>query len=120
MPSTFAKLISFSLSESKGSQQVITDTPLQKYIDILTELRRQMDNFAQPPTPTDMLNLSEQAEDAAKKVEALLLPLDEKAKALLRPLLHNPLHVQGTRLAKAGGGNYVAVKKEKYPNPFKR
>ena len=46
--------------------------------------------------------------------------LDEKAKALLRPLLYNPLRITGTRLAAAGGGNYVAASKDKFPNPFKR
>ncbi|MBK9265945.1 MAG: type VI secretion system membrane subunit TssM [Polyangiaceae bacterium] len=99
VPSTFAKLVSFSQSDTKAKQTVVTDTPLQTYVEILTELRRTMDAMNQPPTSTDMINLSEQLSDAAKKVEALLQPLDEKAKALLRPLLLNPLRVQGSRLA---------------------
>ena len=102
------------------AEKRFTDTPLQAYVNLLTELRRSMDALPQPPTSTDMINLSEQLSDAAKKVEALLQPLDEKAKVLLRPLLLNPLRVQGTRLAAAGGGNYVAVSKDKFPNPFKR
>lgn len=115
VPPTFAKLVSFSQSDAKAKQTVVTDTPLQSYINILTELRREMDKIPQPPTGTDMINLSEQLSDAAKKVDALLQPLDEKAKALLRPLLYNPLRISGTRLAAAGGGNYVAVSKDKFP-----
>lgn len=115
VPSTFAKLVSFSQSDAKAKQTVVTDTPLQSYINILTELRREMDKIPTPPTSTDMINLSEQLSDAAKKVDALLQPLDEKAKALLRPLLYNPLRISGTRLAAAGGGNYVSANKDKFP-----
>lgn len=120
VPPTFAKLVSFSQSDTKANQGVITDTPLQAYVNILTELRRTMEQIPQPPTSADMINLSEQLSDAAKKVDALLQPLDEKAKALLRPLLYNPLRITGTRLAAPGGGNYVAASKDKFPNPFKR
>ncbi len=118
VPPTFAKLVSFGQQEGKAGQ-VVTDTPLQRYIEKLTELRRTMENMPQPPSSTDMINLSEQLSDAAKSVDALLQPLDEKAKALLRPLLFNPLRITGTRLAGPGGGNYVAVQKSKFPNPFK-
>jgi type VI secretion system protein ImpL len=120
VPSTFARLISFSQSDTKGNQTVVTDTPLQAYVNLLTEIRRSMEQMPQPPTGTDMINLSEQLSDAAKKVDALLQPLDEKAKALLRPMLFNPLRITGTRLAAPGGGNYVSVGKDKFPNPFKR
>jgi len=74
-----------------------------------------MEQIPPQPTGADMINLSEQLSDAAKKVDALLQPLDEKAKALLRPLLYNPLRITGTRLAAPGGGNYVAASKDKFP-----
>ncbi len=115
VPPTFAKLVSFSQSDAKAKQTVVTDTPLQAYVNLLTELRRTMEQIPQPPTSADMINLSEQLSDAAKKVDALLQPLDEKAKALLRPLLYNPLRITGTRLAAPGGGNYVAASKDKFP-----
>ena len=121
VPPSFAALISFGVPpENTRPGQPITDTPLQKYLDSLTELRRVMQDIPTPPTSNDMINLSEQLSDAAKKVEAFLQPLDEKAKALLRPLLLNPLRISGTRIAAAGGGNYVDKPKERFPNPFRR
>ncbi|MDC0748495.1 type VI secretion system membrane subunit TssM [Polyangium mundeleinium] len=121
VPPSFAALISFGVPpENTRPGQPITDTPLQKYLDSLTELRRVMQDIPAPPTSTDMINLSEQLSDVAKKVEAFLQPLDEKAKALLRPLLLNPLRISGTRIAAPGGGNYVDKPKERFPNPFRR
>ncbi|HVK64847.1 MAG TPA: type VI secretion system membrane subunit TssM [Polyangium sp.] len=121
VPPSFAALISFGVPpENTRPGQPITDTPLQKYLDSLTELRRVMQDIPAPPTSTDMINLSEQLSDVAKKVEAFLQPLDEKAKAHLRPLLLNPLRISGTRIAAPGGGNYVDKQKERFPNPFRR
>ncbi|MDI1448199.1 type VI secretion system membrane subunit TssM [Polyangium sp. 6x1] len=121
VPPSFAGLISFGVPpENTRPGQPITDTPLQKYLDSLTELRRVMQDIPTPPTSTDMINLSEQLSDVAKKVEAFLQPLDEKAKALLRPLLLNPLRISGTRIAAVGGGNYVDKPKDRFPNPFRR
>ncbi|MDI1430975.1 type VI secretion system membrane subunit TssM [Polyangium sorediatum] len=121
VPPSFAALISFGVPpENTRPGQPITDTPLQKYLDSITELRRVMQDIPAPPTSTDMINLSEQLSDVAKKVEAFLQPLDEKAKALLRPLLLNPLRISGTRIAAPGGGNYVDKPKERFPNPFRR
>ncbi|MDI3286549.1 type VI secretion system membrane subunit TssM [Polyangium sp. 15x6] len=121
VPPSFAGLISFGVPpENTRPGQPITDTPLQKYLDSLTELRRVMQDIPVPPTSNDMINLSEQLSDAAKKVEAFLQPLDEKAKALLRPLLLNPLRISGTRIAAVGGGNYVDKPKDRFPNPFRR
>ncbi len=121
VPPSFAGLISFGVPpENTRPGQPITDTPLQKYLDSLTELRRVMQDLPAPPTSNDMINLSEQLSDAAKKVDAFLQPLDEKGKALLRPLLINPLKIAGTRIAAPGGGNYVAEPKSRFPNPFRR
>jgi type VI secretion system protein ImpL len=121
VPPFFAPLISFGVpQEPTRNNQARSDTSLQKYHDILTELRREMQKIPIPPTSTDMINLSEQLSDAAKKIEGLLQPLDEKSKALLRPLLLNPLRISGSRLAAQGGGNYVDAPKKTFPNPFRR
>ncbi len=121
VPPTFAPFINFGVPQEPGrTGQAMTDTPLQKYHDILSELRREMQKIPTPPTSVDMINLNEQLSDAAKKIDALMQPLDEKSKALMRPMLLNPLRISGTRLANAGGGNYVAVPKTRLPNPFRR
>jgi type VI secretion system protein ImpL len=124
VPPAFAGFVSFGVPPDNAARpgMPITDTPLQKYLDKLNELRRFMMDIPVPPTQQDMVQLNEQLADAAKKVEDLLAPLDERAKALLRPLLLNPLKVSGSRLAVqgTGGGNYVAAPKDRFPNPFRR
>jgi len=121
VPPAFAGLISFGVPpDNTKPGQPITDTPLQKYLDSLTELRRVMQDIPTPPTSNDMINLSERLSDSKKKVDAFLQPLDEKAKALLSPLLINPLRISGSRLAAPGGGNYVSAPKDRFPNPFRR
>jgi type VI secretion system protein ImpL len=114
VPPSFASMISFGVPPESGrsGNTVITDTSLQKYIDLLTRLRKTMLDMPTPPTQTDMAILNEQLADAGKTVDDLLQPLDERAKAMLRPLLFNPLMVSGSRLAAPGGGRYVTQPKD--------
>jgi type VI secretion system protein ImpL len=124
VPPAFAGLVSFGVPpENTGRPGMpITDTPLQKYLDKLSELRRVMRDIPQPPTQNDIAILNEQLSDAAKKVDEYLKPLNDREKELLKPLLFNPLRLSGTRLAAQGsrGGNYVNAPKDKFPNPFQR
>lgn len=96
VPLTFAGLIGFS--KSYHSSVGLMDTPLQTYINFLTELRREIESVPLPPTRVDMIKLSERLNDTAQKTEALLQPLDEHAKGILRPWLMNPLRISGTQL----------------------
>lgn len=98
VPLTFASLLGFSKANARQLDALVTDTPLQAYINLLKESRREMESTPQPPKAADLIQLSETLSDKAKKTEALLQPLDEHAKTILRPWLMNPFRIAGTRL----------------------
>jgi hypothetical protein len=75
------------------------ETPLSKYIAILENLRNDMQKEADvSPTGVDARQFGDRLNDARKQVLALLQGFDDKTKAMLKPLLLNPLEIQEARL----------------------
>jgi type VI secretion system protein ImpL len=95
VPGVFKKTVEFAVPPASAAQG---DTPLAKYISILESLRDEMQKAEDLTPGVDARQFTERLIDSTKQVEALLQPFDEKAKALLRPLLLNPLQIVAARL----------------------
>ena len=105
VPGVFRKTVEFGIpqdTKAGKSTAPITDTPLAKYINILEKLRGDMLELRAKNPNVDARVLALNLQDAAKQTDALIQPLDDKAKAMLTPLLLVPLKVGGMRLT-AGG-----------------
>lgn len=99
VPLAFASLIGFGIAPDVTTREstLATETPFQKYQDELAKLRRYMLQLPTQPTPQELARLDELLSDAVKKVDTLLMPLDEGTKVLLRPLLLDPLQIGNAR-----------------------
>ena len=84
----------------------IVDTPLAKYLRALEKLRGAMLDMQNKNPNVDARVLAVNLQDTAREADTLLQPFDDKAKAMLGPLLVNPLKVQGMRFPAGFGGRF--------------
>ncbi|MCK6589890.1 MAG: ImcF-related family protein, partial [Polyangiaceae bacterium] len=96
VPGEFKKLVDFAVPPTGASANA--ETPLSKYIAILETLRNDMQREADVSPNVDARQFGDRLNDARKQVLALLQGFDEKTKAMLKPLLLNPLEIQEARL----------------------
>jgi type VI secretion system protein ImpL len=97
VPAAFRKTVEFGIPvDTRGGP--ITDTPLAKYILVLSALRDDMQKINDSTPNPDMRLLGEKIADASLKADALLQPFDDRARTLLSPLLQNPLRITEARL----------------------
>ena len=89
----------FSGGAVKGQTPApITDTPLARYISLLSSLRDEIQRLEDVNPNVDARLMAERLVEAIRQADALLQPFDERAKTLLRPLLLTPLQVVAARL----------------------
>jgi type VI secretion system protein ImpL len=108
IPGTFRKLVEFGVpQDTKAGKSTgpIVETSFGKYINVLDVLRGTMLDMRAKNPNVDARVMGLQIQDAVKKTDALIAPLDEKGKTLLAPLLVAPLKVSGMRVS-AGGKFY--------------
>jgi type VI secretion system protein ImpL len=98
VPDEFKRTVEFGVPSIAGGAAPVTDTPLAKYISLLNALRDEIQKLEDRNPNADATQLSDKLIDAVREAEALLQPFDGRAKALLRPLLINPLLVVAARL----------------------
>jgi type VI secretion system protein ImpL len=98
VPNEFKKTVEFGVPASVNGAVPITDTSLAKYVSLLNSLRDDIQKLEDVSPNPDARLMADRLIDATKQVDALLQPLDDKAKTLLRPLLMNPLLVVAARL----------------------
>jgi type VI secretion system protein ImpL len=96
VPGEFKKLIDFAVPPAGASAN--PETPLSKYIAILENLRNEMQKEADVSPNVDARQFGDRLNDARKQTLALLQGFDDKTKAMLKPLLLNPLEIQEARL----------------------
>jgi len=96
VPGEFKKLVEFAVPPATGAN---VETPLAKYAAILENLRNEMQKELDvSPNGVDARQFGDRLNDARKQVLALLQGFDDKTKAMLKPLLLNPLEIQEARL----------------------
>jgi type VI secretion system protein ImpL len=96
VPGEFKKLVEFAVPPPMGAN---VETPLAKYAAILENLRNEMQKELDvSPNGVDARQFGDRLNDARKQVLALLQGFDDKTKAMLKPLLLNPLEIQEARL----------------------
>jgi type VI secretion system protein ImpL len=96
VPAAFRKTVEFGIPvDTRGGP--ISDTPLAKYILVLSALRDDMQKISDSTPNPDVRILGEKLADASQKADALLQPFDDRARTLVSPLLQNPLRVAQAR-----------------------
>ena len=96
VPDTFKRLIEFGVPPDKaGTSAPITDTPLQKYTNVLEGLRNEMQKVEDATPNVDARVLQERIVDAYKQTDAEIQPFDDKAKEVLTPWLLTPYRLNG-------------------------
>ncbi|HVY44680.1 MAG TPA: type VI secretion system membrane subunit TssM [Minicystis sp.] len=114
VPEAFKKTVEFGVpvdtrnSPGGSSGAPITDTPLAKYMGILSALKDDMVKQVDQSPTTDARVMNDRLAEATSQANALVQPFDDKAKQLLTPLLLDPLKIVGTTLP-AGGAQRVNV-----------
>jgi type VI secretion system protein ImpL len=100
VPDTFKRLIEFGIPPEKsgGSNAPLTDTPLQKYTNVLEGLRSEMQKTEDSTPNVDARVLSERILDAYKQTDAEIQPFDDKAKDVLTPWLLTPFRLTGVNI----------------------
>jgi type VI secretion system protein ImpL len=103
VPSVFKRTVEFGISVAAGGGQG-GSTALAKYNESLDLLKQEMQKADDiTPGATDPKAFSEQLARLSAQADALLLPFDEKAKHLLKPLLQSPLKIVPAPLATPPG-----------------
>jgi type VI secretion system protein ImpL len=97
VPDTFKRLIEFGVPQEKagGTNAPITNTPLQKYTNVLEGLRNEMQKVEDATPNVDARVLQERIVDAYKQTDAEVQPFDDKAKEVLSPWLLTPYRLNG-------------------------
>jgi type VI secretion system protein ImpL len=117
VPGAFKRTVEFGILPD-NRQPGAFETPLSKYIAILEKLRGEMIKIDNPNSGLDPRILQERLLDESKQSAALFQPFDERAKALLYPLLLDPLQILGTpKLTDAGVSRFPPPPNRFQPPP---
>jgi type VI secretion system protein ImpL len=103
VPAVFKKTVEFGVPTGSAHAPV-TDTPLAKYVSRLGALREELARVLDATPGADARVMADKLADANKEAESLLSPFDDKARAVLKPLLLNPLRIGGRAPAPVVGG----------------
>ncbi|WP_437754103.1 type VI secretion system membrane subunit TssM [Sorangium sp. So ce1389] len=98
VPDEFKRTVEFGVPAAPSGSAPITDTPLARYISLLSSLRDEIQRLEDVNPNVDARLMAERLIEATRQADALLQPFDERAKTLLRPLLLTPLQVVAARL----------------------
>jgi type VI secretion system protein ImpL len=98
VPDAFKRTVEFGVPAASSGSAPITDTPLARYISLLSSLRDEIQRLEDVNPNVDARLMAERLVEAIRQADALLQPFDERAKTLLRPLLLTPLQVVAARL----------------------
>ncbi|WP_437732260.1 type VI secretion system membrane subunit TssM [Sorangium sp. So ce1335] len=98
VPDEFKRTVEFGVPAAPSGSAPITDTPLARYISLLSSLRDEIQRLEDLNPNVDARLMADRLIEATRQADALLQPFDERAKTLLRPLLLTPLQVVAARL----------------------
>jgi type VI secretion system protein ImpL len=112
VPGTFRRTVEFGIP---GPGVASTEVPLSKYLATLETLRGDFKRKEDSTPNVDPRLVSQQLDDAARESSALLQPYDDKAKALLSPLLLNPLKIVSVRMPTPTYGGFKPGGKLPFP-----
>ncbi|MGK3999818.1 type VI secretion system membrane subunit TssM [Sorangium sp. So ce1024] len=98
VPDEFKRTVEFGVPTAPSGSAPITDTPLARYISLLSSLRDEIQRLEDLNPNVDARLMADRLIDATRQADALLQPFDDRAKTLLRPLLLTPLQVVAARL----------------------
>lgn len=114
VPDLFKRLIEFGVppDRSGAANAPLTETPLQKYTNVLEGLRSKMQKAEDSTPNVNARLLAEPIVDAFKQTEAELQPFDDKAKDVLTPWLLTPYRLTGVPIPVQS--RFSAFNKRKY------
>ncbi|WP_437658250.1 type VI secretion system membrane subunit TssM [Sorangium sp. So ce1182] len=98
VPDEFKRTVEFGVPTASSGSAPITDTPLARYVSLLSSLRDEIQRLEDVNPNVDARLMADRLIEATRQADALLQPFDERAKTLLRPLLLTPLQVVAARL----------------------
>ncbi|WP_437741579.1 type VI secretion system membrane subunit TssM [Sorangium sp. So ce1504] len=98
VPDEFKRTVEFGVPAAPSGSAPITDTPLARYISLLSALRDEIQRLEDLNPNVDARLMADRLVEATRQADALLQPFDERAKTLLRPLLLTPMQVVAARL----------------------
>ncbi|WP_441291158.1 type VI secretion system membrane subunit TssM [Sorangium sp. KYC3313] len=98
VPDEFKRTVEFGVPTAPSGSAPITDTPLARYVSLLSALRDEIQRLEDLNPNVDARLMADRLVEATRQADALLQPFDERAKTLLRPLLLTPMQVVAARL----------------------